>query len=435
MGIVKRITAYSKVCKSSRRPHVLKDIKSEGREDRFFTLKSLGVPKKIHLPVDVIERQKFSKRTKSRIKGSANEILHKKREDFKKSIKSFINVAFPSTTNPYGYLMSNPGPVLSLEKLCRANQGLKPPKYKDYLDPTHNLHSCTLEFNDKIEISDPMPTKVLAKLNVAHKALMKIRRRAKKEASKGNSSEARNAIAEAKTKKEMAKKMKFAKMMMEETKVTKVNHIRDKPPKDFYQNPRVRKLWANKRVEPKDDWFMENVSCRNFSLFKSFYPNIDESELMTKKRKVIDWNDSRTFQEVDTRSIKRIQLEKENETVVDVIDDVAINSNVSEAITQAPHDQNPMGLNFITEIVTPITGSMSKNVVQEPQKTEKPVLLRIQDILGVISGLPSIASEDPLRKIGTCEKSVKSIKAAENEKRRIRNQSNESKFNSMLQLR
>ncbi|CAI2179108.1 11923_t:CDS:2 [Funneliformis geosporum] len=430
MGIVKRITAYSKVCKSSRRPHVLKDIKSEGREDRFFTLKSLGVPKKIHLPVDVIERQKFSKRVKTRIRGSANEVLHKKREDFKKSLKSFINVAFPSSTNPYGYLMSNPGPVLGLEKLCKANQGLKPPKYNDYLDPSHNLHSCTLEFNDKIEISDPMPTKALAKLNVAHKALTKIRRRAKKEASKGKSPEARKVIAETKAKKELAKKMKFEKMMMEETKSKKVNQVNDKPPKDFYQNPRVRKLWANKRVEPKDDWFMENVSCRNFSLFKGFYPNtatnIEESESKTKKRKVIDWNDSRAFQEVvESRAIKRIQLEKENETIIDVIDGGAVKSNVS-------HDQNPMDLNLKTEIVTSITDNMPKNLVQEPQKTEKSVLFRIQEIFGRTSIAPE---EDPLRKNNSDEKYVKIIKTAANEKRRIRTQSNELRFNSMLQLR
>ena len=115
----------------------------------------------VHLPADAIERQKFSKATGSLIKtSSANEILSKKREDLKKNLKEFIDVAFPSSTNPYSYLMTSPGPIYSLEKFYIANRWEL--KYRSY--SLQNSYFCTLEFNNNTEVSDAISAKVLAKL-------------------------------------------------------------------------------------------------------------------------------------------------------------------------------------------------------------------------------------------------------------------------------
>ena len=89
----------------------------------------------------------------------------KKREDLKKNLKDFIHVAFPSSTNPYRYLMSSPGPIFNLEKFYIANQKeFNPPKYSVYFEIAWNSYFCTLDFNDHTEYSDAMPIEVLAKL-------------------------------------------------------------------------------------------------------------------------------------------------------------------------------------------------------------------------------------------------------------------------------
>src|SRR2546423_11098685 len=139
----------------------------------------------IHLPVDAIERQKFSKSkiADSPKKKTSAVVLSKKREDLKKSLKNFICLTFPSSTNPYSYLMTSPGPIYSLERFYMANQQeLNPPKYKIYTDITLNSFICTLEFNNDIEFSDSMPTKLLSKLHVAYKVLVNIRRQTKERA-------------------------------------------------------------------------------------------------------------------------------------------------------------------------------------------------------------------------------------------------------------
>jgi hypothetical protein len=48
---------------------------------------------------------------------------------------------------------------------------------------------------------------------------------------------------------------------------------------------------GNKMYEPEDDdWFMKNISRRNFFLFKEFYPSTNESSCISKKQK-INWNE------------------------------------------------------------------------------------------------------------------------------------------------
>ncbi|RIA98683.1 hypothetical protein C1645_801033 [Glomus cerebriforme] len=330
MGIVKRVTASSKSCKSSRHPHIkLGGVSKILDNDRFFTLKSLGAPEKVHLPVEIIERQKFSK--SSIKKFSADEILRKKREDLKKNLKDFIDVAFPSSTSPYKHLLSSPGPITSLEKYYIANQReLKPPKYMVSFDESINSYYFSLDFNDNIEYSDAMPIKILAKLQVAHKALMRIRKQMKEKA-------AREKAEKEKVTKELVKKVKAA-MSIE------INQINDQPndqQKKFYLHPRVRRLWASKKREPKDnDWFIKNASHRNFALFKEFYPNIDESK--SRKRKSIDWNKEEIFQEgVYTQTIKKIRLKKENETFTQIAD------NIPESVDQTFQPTNEFVLKDI----------------------------------------------------------------------------------------
>ena len=233
----------------------------------------------IHLPVDAIERQKFSSKTKMTglpKKKSSAAILSKKREELKRSLRNFIGLTFPSSTNPYGYLMKSPGPIYSLEKFYIANkQDLRPPKYKIYFDITTNSFVCTLEFNNDIEYSDSMPTKLLSKLHVAHKVLMNIKRQMRE-----------NALRK-KAAKDLAERLMAAKEMTDDITMFEANQVKDQPPKEFYLHPRVHSLWASKEREPEDnDWYMKNISCRNFFLFKEFYPSTDEPSI---KRK-INWN-------------------------------------------------------------------------------------------------------------------------------------------------
>ncbi|CAB5206726.1 unnamed protein product [Rhizophagus irregularis] len=195
--------------------------------ERNFTLKSLGAPVMVHLPVDIFERQKFSKPSSSLLKKpSADEFLSMKREDLKKNLKDFIDVAFPSSTNPYNYLLSSPGPIYNLEKFYFANQKdlKKPPKYKFYYDNFLNSYFCTLKFNDNIEFSDQMPTKILAKLHVAYKALIKIKKQLKDKNEKEKSARRK------------AEKMKYIKEKLENDILAKIRQdkqLNDQPPKNF----------------------------------------------------------------------------------------------------------------------------------------------------------------------------------------------------------
>jgi len=125
-----------------------------------------------------------------------------------------------------------------------------------------------------------MPTKVLAKLHVAHKAFIRIKRHVKEKNER------------MKAAKKLLEKMKAAAAMSEKSKLGEAEQVKDQPPKKFYLHPRVQKLWADKEREPEDDnWFMENISRRNFSLFSEFYPSFKKSKLIPKKRKVIDCNE------------------------------------------------------------------------------------------------------------------------------------------------
>ncbi|GES87071.1 hypothetical protein GLOIN_2v1687254 [Rhizophagus clarus] len=292
MRIVKRTTISSRSCKSSRRPR----MSLGGREidnDRFFTLKSLGAPENVRLPVEIIERQKFSETSINKF--SAGEILRNKREDLKKKLKDFFDVAFPSSTSPYRHLMTNPGPITNLQKFYIANQSeYKPPKYKVYFDTIQHSYYFSLEFNDNIEFSDAMPIKILAKLQVAHKALMRIRRQMKEKAVK-----------------EKAEKEKAAKEKMNDTMLMEVDHLKDHHQKRFYLHPRVQKLWTNKMHESNND-SLKNINYRNFTLFKEFYANITESEI-TLKRKSINLN-----KEV----IKKTRIKNENVTSKKIADDI-----------------------------------------------------------------------------------------------------------------
>ncbi|POG80947.1 hypothetical protein GLOIN_2v190339 [Rhizophagus irregularis DAOM 181602=DAOM 197198] len=66
-------------------------------------------------------------------------------------------------------------------------------------------------------------------------------------------------------------------------------------------------LWANKEREPEDDnWFMENISKRNFSLFSDFYPTY-KSKFISNKRN-FDLNEE---ENVHSHVNKKIKLEKE----------------------------------------------------------------------------------------------------------------------------
>jgi hypothetical protein len=234
----------------------------------------------VHLPVDIFERKQFSKFSTSLLKKqlSADEILSKKREDLKKNLKDFIDVAFPSSKGPYNYLLSSPGPIYNLEKFFIANKQelKKPPKYKFYYDNFLNCYFCTLKFNDNIEFSDQMPSKILAKLHVAYKTLIKIKKQLKEKNEKEKAA------------RRLAEKMMIMKEMIENAELAKVRQdkqLNDQPPKKFYSHPRVQMLWANKEREPNDDnWFMENISKRNFSLFSDFYPTFKKSRFISKKR-------------------------------------------------------------------------------------------------------------------------------------------------------
>ncbi|RIA79662.1 hypothetical protein C1645_840189 [Glomus cerebriforme] len=287
--------------KSSEFSYLFK-IKSEVDHGRNFTLKSLGAPEMVHLPVDIIERKKFSKTAGSLIeKSSAEEILSKRREELKRSLKQFISVTFPSSTNPYDHLLSSPGPIYNLEKLYLANrQTLKPPKYKIYYDISIDSYFCTLEFKDNIDISDAMPTKILAKLHVAHKVLIEIKRQIKEKKEKE------------KVAKRFAEKLRIMKEMAEETKLVKDKNVKDQPPKDFYFHPRVQSLWADKDREPEDDnWFMENISRRNFLLFSEFYPNVKRPKFISKKRKAKDYNEVNEKEHIQEQVNKKIKIEEE----------------------------------------------------------------------------------------------------------------------------
>lgn len=231
----------------------------------------------VHLPVDIFERQKFSKPSSSLLKKpSADEFLSMKREDLKKNLKDFIDVAFPSSTSPYRHLMTSPGPITNLQKFYIANQNdYKPPKYRVYFDTTQNSYYFSLEFNDNIEFSDAMPIKILAKLQVAHKALMRIRKQMKEKAAKEKAEKERAA-------KEFAEKMK-------DTMLMEIDQIKDQQQKRFYLNPRVQRLCTNKMHESIND-SLKNINYRNFDLFKEFYKNINESDDSTLKRKCINSN-------------------------------------------------------------------------------------------------------------------------------------------------
>jgi hypothetical protein len=216
--------------------------------------------------VEIIERQKFSESSINKF--SADEILRNKREDLKKNLKDFINVAFPSSTSPYRHLMTSPGPITNLQKFYIANQSeFKPPKYRVYFDTTNNSYYFSLEFNDNIEFSDAMPIKILAKLQVAHKALMRIRKQMKEKAAKEKAEKERAA-------KEFAEKMK-------DTMLMEIDQIKDQQQKQFHLHPRVQRLWH----ESNND----SLKYKNFDLFKKFYTNINESE-STLKRKSINSN-------------------------------------------------------------------------------------------------------------------------------------------------
>ncbi|RGB41384.1 hypothetical protein C1646_663093 [Rhizophagus diaphanus] len=278
--------------------------------ERNFTLESLGAPVMVHLPVDILERQKFSKYSSSLLKKpSADEFLSMKRQDLKKNLKDFIDVAFPSSRNPYNYLLSSPGPIYNLEKFYFANQKdlKKPPKYKFYYDNYLNSYLCTLKFNDNIEFSDQMPTKILAKLHVAYKALIKIKKQLKEKNEKEKAA------------RKKAEKTKYIKEKLENDILAKIRQdkqLNDQPPKKFYSHPRVQMLWANKEREPEDDnWFMENISKRNFSLFGDFYPTFVKSKFISNKRN-FDLNEE---ENVHSHVNKKIRLEKEMITQADNI--------------------------------------------------------------------------------------------------------------------
>lgn len=233
----------------------------------------------VHLPVDIIERQKYSKHSASLLnKPSCDEILSMRRQDLKKNLKDFIDTAFPSSKNPYNYLLSSPGPIYNLEKFYFANQHelKKPPNYKLYYDNFSNSYLCTLKFNDNIEFSDQMPTKILAKLHVAYKTLITIKKQLKEKNEKEKAA------------RKLMEKMKIMKEMVDNAKLVKVDQdkqLNDQPPKKFYSNPRVQMLWASKEREPEDDnWYMENVSKRNFSLFSDFYPTPRKYKFISMKR-------------------------------------------------------------------------------------------------------------------------------------------------------
>ncbi|CAB4407423.1 unnamed protein product [Rhizophagus irregularis] len=304
MRIVKRTTVSSKSCKSLRRPRVSLGGR-EIDEDRFFTLKSLGAPEKVRLPVEIIERQKFSESSINKF--SADEILRNKREDLKKNLKDFIDVAFPSSTSPYRHLMTSPGPITNLQKFYIANQNdYKPPKYRVYFDTTQNSYYFSLEFNDNIEFSDAMPIKILAKLQVAHKALMRIRKQMKEKAAKEKAEKERAA-------KEFAEKMK-------DTMLMEIDQIKDQQQKRFYLNPRVQRLCTNKMHESIND-SLKNINYRNFDLFKEFYKNINESDESTLKRKCINSNKEQVIKKIRIKNKKKVTSKQ-------------ISGNISESVTQ-----------------------------------------------------------------------------------------------------
>ncbi|GES80946.1 hypothetical protein GLOIN_2v190339 [Rhizophagus clarus] len=288
----------SKFCESL---YMVED--NEVDNERSFTLKSLGAPKLVQLPVDIFERQKFSKTSSASLlkKPTADEVLSKKRQDLKKNLKDFIDMAFPSSKNPYNYLLTCPGPVYNLEKFYLANQHelKKPPLYKFYYDNFLNCYFCTLNFNDTIELSDQMPTKILAKLHVAYKTLIKI----KKELKVKNEKE--------KATRRSAEKVKFIREMIANAELAKIRQdkqLNDQPPKKFYSHPRVQMLWANKEREPEDDdWFMENISKRNFSLFNDIYSTFDKSKFISKKRN-FDLNEE---ENIHIHVNKKVRIEKE----------------------------------------------------------------------------------------------------------------------------